>query len=102
MRQNNVYRGPACYGNCAVADPVNTSIGNFYHESKDFTLTDFDELSLTRVYNSYGEDNASIFGNNYSSNIEQYISYDKDDNMIFYRGDGKILKIEKKDGKICT
>lgn len=94
-----VYRGPACYGNCAVADPVNTSIGNFYHESKDFTLTDFDELSLTRVYNSYGEDNASIFGNNYSSNIEQYISYDKDDNMIFYRGDGKILKIEKKDGK---
>lgn len=94
-----VYRGPACYGNCAVADPVNTSIGNFYHESKDFTLTDFDELSLTRVYNSYGEDNASIFGNNYSSNIEQYISYDKDDNMIFYREDGKILKIEKKDGK---
>lgn len=94
-----VYRGPACYGNCAVADPVNTSIGNFYHESKDFTLTDFDELSLTRVYNSYGEDNASIFGNNYSSNIEQYISYDKDDNIIFYRGDGKILKIEKKDGK---
>ena len=94
-----VYRGPACYGNCAVADPVNTSIGNFYHESKDFTLTDFDELSLTRVYNSYGEDNASIFGNNYSSNIEQYISYDKEDNMIFYRGDGKILKIEKKDGK---
>ena len=94
-----VYRGPACYGNCAVADLVNTSIGNFYHESKDFTLTDFDELSLTRVYNSYGEDNASIFGNNYSSNIEQYISYDKDDNMIFYRGDGKILKIEKKDGK---
>ena len=94
-----VYRGPACYGNCAVADPINTSIGNFYHESKDFTLTDFDELSLTRVYNSYGEDNASIFGNNYSSNIEQYISYDKDDNMIFYRGDGKILKIEKKNGK---
>ena len=94
-----VYRGPACYGNCAVADPVNTSIGNFYHGSKDFTVTDFDEISLTRVYNSYGEDNASIFGNNYSSNIEQYISYDKDDNMIFYRGDGKILKIEKKDGK---
>lgn len=94
-----VYRGPACYGNCAVADPVNTSIGNFYHESKDFTLRDFDEISLTRVYNSYGEDNASIFGNNYSSNIEQYISYDKDDNMIFYKGDGKILKIEKKNGK---
>ena len=94
-----VYRGPACYGSCSAADPVNTSIGNFYHESKDFTLTDFDELSLNRVYNSYGDDNASIFGTNFSSNFEQYVAYDKDDNMLFFRGDGKILKIEKKDGK---
>ena len=94
-----VYRGPSCYGSCATADPVNTSIGNFYHESDDFTLTDFDELALTRVYNSYGEDNASIFGTNFSSNFEQYVAYDKDDNMLFFRGDGKILKINKVDGK---
>lgn len=97
-----VYRGPACYGSCSVADPVSTSIGNFYHESDDFTLTDFDELSLKRVYNSYGEDNASIFGTNFSSNFEQYIAYDKNDNMLFFRGDGKILKIDKKDGKYVT
>ncbi|WP_278626828.1 DUF6531 domain-containing protein [Thomasclavelia cocleata] len=94
-----VYRGPACFGSCSVADPVNTSIGNFYHESDDFTLTDYDELSLKRVYNSYGDDNASIFGTNFSSNFEQYIAYDKNDNMLFFRGDGKILKIDKKDGK---
>ena len=94
-----VYRGPACFGSCSVADPINTSIGNFYHESDDFTLTDFDELSLKRVYNSYGDDNASIFGTNFSSNFEQYIAYDKDDNILFFRGEGKILKIEKKDGK---
>ena len=94
-----VYRGPSCYGSCSVADPVSTSIGNFYHETNDFTLNDFDELALTRVYNSYGEDNASIFGTNFSSNFEQYIAYDKDDNMLFFRGDGKILKINKVDGK---
>lgn len=94
-----VYRGPACYGSCSAADPVNTSIGNFYHESKDFTITDFDDLFLSRVYNSYGEDNSSIFGMNFSSNFEQYISYTKEDNMLFFRGDGKILEIPKKDGK---
>ena len=94
-----VYRGPSCYGSCSVADPVLTSIGNFYHETNDFTLNDFDELALTRVYNSYHEDNASIFGTNFSSNFEQYIAYDKDDNMLFFRGDGKILKINKVDGK---
>lgn len=93
-----VYRGPACYGSCSAADPVNTSIGNFYHESKDFTITDFDDLFLSRVYNSYGEDNSSIFGMNFSSNFEQYISYTKEDNMLFFRGDGKILEIPKKDG----
>ena len=94
-----VYRGPSCYGSCSAGDPVNTSIGNFYHESKDFTMTDFDDLFLSRVYNSYGEDNSSIFGMNFSSNFEQYISYTKEDNMLFFRGDGKILEIPKKDGK---
>ncbi len=94
-----VYRGPSCYGSCSAGDPVNTSIGNFYHESKDFTMTDFDDLFLSRVYNSYGEDNSSIFGMNFSSNFEQYITYTKEDNMLFFRGDGKILEISKKDGK---
>lgn len=93
------YRGPECPYGCTVGDPINTTTGNFYHQSIDATVQDFEELNITRTFNSYGEKTSSIFGNGFSSNMEQYVSYTKDDNILYFAGDGKIFQfVKSKDG----
>lgn len=95
------YRGPNCVGKCDVADPISVSTGNFYHEAKDFTLSDYEDLFMQRTYNSLGEANTSIFGLGFSSNLEQRLSYDKNDNILYYASNGQILKFQK-DGKVYS
>lgn len=92
------YRGPECPYGCEVGDPINTTTGNYYHQSVDATVVDFEELKVTRTYNSYGEQTSSIFGDGFSSNMEQYIAYTKEGNILYFAGDGKIFKFEKSNG----
>lgn len=89
------YRGPKCAGKCSVVDPVSVSTGNFYHQSKDFTMSDYEDIAMQRTYNSLGEENSSIFGLGFNSNLEQYLSYDKEGNLLYFAGDGKIFQFKK-------
>lgn len=89
------YRGPECPYGCEVGDPINTTTGNYYHQSIDAKIYDFEELNITRTYNSYGEKTSSLFGNGFSSNIEQYVSYTKENNILYFAGDGKIFRFVK-------
>ncbi|TDW14693.1 RHS repeat-associated protein [Breznakia blatticola] len=90
-----VYRGPQCYGTCPIGDPITTTNGNFYYETEDFTLKDYDAFTFHRYYNSTGEQVSNMFGNGFTSNLEQYVTYDENKNILFFRGDGKILQIDK-------
>ncbi len=81
-----------CAG-CHVLDPVNAASGNYHHSSKDFTLKDYDELYLERTLNSTAEKASSMFGNGWSTNLEQYLSHTKDGSVLYFRGDGRITKI---------
>lgn len=92
------YRGPACYGHCFEGDPINTSTGNFYHETTDFTLQDFDTIEFKRTYNSVGN-NTSIFGDGFNTPFEQYIGYDASNNIVYFAGDGKIIRFPYNNGK---
>ena len=91
------YRGPMCFGNCFEGDPINTSTGNFYHQTTDFTLQDYDDLHFQRTYNSIGE-NSSVFGDGFNTPFEQYVAYDADNNILYFAGDGKILQFPYKNG----
>lgn len=91
------YRGPKCVGKCSIGDPISVSTGNFYHQSKDFTMSDFEDIAMQRTYNSLGEENSSIFGLGFNSSIEQYVGYDKEGNLLFFAGDGKIFQFKKTD-----
>ncbi len=91
-----VNRGPKCYGGvCEVIDPVNATTGNYYYEGVDFTIYDQDIFNLNRYYNSTGPQLSNMFGNGFTTTIESYISYDKDGNILFFLGDGKIYQFDK-------
>ena len=90
-----VNRGPRCVGSCDIMDPVNSNTGNYFYESIDFTITDFEQLDLRRYYNSTGPQISGIFGNGNTSDVESYIAYDKEGNLLYFKGDGKIFKINK-------
>lgn len=90
-----VNRGPRCYGSCDIIDPVNANIGNYFYESTDFTLIDYDTLPFHRYYNSVGPVVSGMFGNGFTTTLESYISYDANKNIVFFMGDGKIYQIPK-------
>ena len=96
-----VNRGPRCYGSCDVIDPVNSNVGNYFYESTDFSLQDFDEIPFLRYYNSLGPVVSGMFGNGFTTELESYLSYDIDGHLLFFKGDGKIYKIEV-DGDTLT
>ncbi|MFV0393967.1 MAG: RHS repeat-associated core domain-containing protein [Coprobacillaceae bacterium] len=96
-----VDRGPRCYGVCEIIDPVNANTGNYFYESADFTLQDYDELSFLRYYNSLGPVISGMFGNGFTTELESYIAYDEEGDLLFFKGDGKIYKIEV-DGDTLT
>ena len=86
------YLGGCVYG-CSSLDPVDLFTGNFYLESKDITLKDYADIELTRTYNSKSEKYSTMFGKGYTFNYDQSIAYDKDENLLYFRGNGSIIKI---------
>ncbi|MGX8851070.1 DUF6531 domain-containing protein [Amedibacillus sp. YH-ame10] len=91
-----VDRGANCVGGiCPVIDPVNSTTGNYYYEGTDFTIKAAEEFNFTRYYNSTGPQFSNMFGNGFTTSIESYISYDKNGNMLYFAGDGRIYEFEK-------
>ena len=91
-----VDRGPRCSsGICPIIDPVNSTTGNYFYEGIDFTIKDADEFNFTRYYNSTGPQLSNMFGNGFTTPIESYISYDKDSNILYFSGDGRIVEFKK-------
>ena len=82
--------GPNCRYGCVAGNPVNIFTGNAFHESIDFTLNDFAEINLTRTHNSLGTEVSGIFGAGWTSNFDKFISFDRDGNLLYFRGDGGI------------
>ncbi|SJZ89598.1 DUF6531 domain-containing protein [Anaerorhabdus furcosa] len=86
------YRGPVCLYGCYAGDPINTGSGNYYHENTDFTINDYKEIPFKRFYNSLGELISTSFGNGFSSNYDQFVFYDKKNNLLYFTGDGKVYE----------
>ncbi len=89
------YLGPSCRYACQAGDPINLFTGNFYYETKDTTLKDFADITLTRNYNAKAEKYSTMFGRGWTFNYDKSIAYDRDGNMLFFRGDGSIIKFSK-------
>ncbi len=91
-----VDRGSNCTsGICAVIDPVNSTTGNYYYEDSDFSFKDSKDFSFKRYYNSTGPQLSNMFGNGFTSDLESYISYDKNGNILYFKGDGRIYEFKK-------
>lgn len=91
-----VNRGSNCLsGICPVIDPVNSTTGNYYFDGEDFTIQDGEPFTLHRYYNSTGPQLSNMFGNGFTTEIESYTSYDKDGNMLYFVGDGRIYRFAK-------
>ena len=98
-----VNRGPRCSsGTCPIIDPVNATTGNYYYEGSDFTIKDAEEFDFMRYYNSTGPQISNMFGNGFTTPIESYISYDKNGNMLYFNGDGKIFEFKKNGTKFIA
>ncbi|MEG1461557.1 MAG: DUF6531 domain-containing protein, partial [Anaerorhabdus sp.] len=89
------YRGPVCLYGCYAGDPINTGSGNYYHENTDFSINDYKSIEFKRYYNSLGEIVSTAFGNGFSSNYDQFVFYDKNDNLLYFTGDGKVYEFRK-------
>ncbi len=89
------YRGPVCLYGCYAGDPINTGSGNYYHENTDFMVNDYSEISFKRTYNSLGDIVSTSFGNGFSSNYDQFVFYDKNGNLLYFSGDGKVFEFRK-------
>jgi len=87
-----------CRYSCEAADPINLFTGNFYYQSNDVSINDYDTINLTRTYNSKIEKYSESFGVGWSFNYDKYIAYDESMNMLFFKGDGSIIKINNISG----
>lgn len=86
------YRGDVCLFACYAADPVNVGSGNYYHSNVDLKLKGYESIELKRFYNSSGEIMSSLFGNNFTTNFDQFTFYDKDHNLYYLTENGRIYQ----------
>ncbi len=74
---------------------VNAFNGNFLMEEKDMTLSGRGpDASLVRTYNSQSGVNG-IFGNGWSSSVEEFIWRDAEDNLLLYTANGAAITFTK-------
>lgn len=91
-----VNRGAMCSDSvCTVIDPVNVTTGNYFYEGIDFSMKDAQDFNFYRYYNSTGPQLSNMFGNGFTTPIESYITYDKNANMLYFTGDGRIFSLKK-------
>ena len=87
------YLGPNCKYGCVSPDPINIFTGNFFAEMIDIELKDVLDIKLSRTYNSKGEKYSTMFGRGFSFNYDKSVALDKENNILFFQGDGSIIKI---------
>lgn len=96
------YRGDVCLFACYAADPVNVGSGNYYHSNVDIKLKGYENIELKRFYNSSGEIMSSLFGNNFTTNFDQFTFYDENQNLYYLTENGRIYQYLYNNGSYST